>query len=283
MAAWWRVAEIDEHPSAFLARHGEVFAVFDARSQDSGNESYGLQVNGEQYFVKTAGDDARPEDGDPVPYLDHAGRVALLRNAIDLATSTGHPALAPFLAVIESPIGPMLVYRWVEGDLIHVPSARREDPASSYRRFAALPAHDLLAAFDQLIDLHHVLAADGWVAQDLYDGCLIYDFGARRLTVVDVDTYHRGPVVNSMGRMFGSSRFMSPEEFELGAVVDQRSTVFTLGRLVWHFGTRLTERGDDFVGTESQRRLVARATDSNRQGRPSTVTEFADAWRSDRR
>ena len=41
---------------------------------------------------------------------------------------------------------------------------------------------------------------------------------------------------------------MAPEEFELGAPIDQRTTVFTLGRLAWHFGTRLTERAEAFCG-----------------------------------
>ena len=40
------------------------------------------------------------------------------------------------------------------------------------------------------------------------------DFEARRLHLIDLDSYHRGPTVNEMGRMFGSTRFMAPEEFE---------------------------------------------------------------------
>jgi serine/threonine-protein kinase len=38
-----------------------------------------------------------------------------------------------------------------------------------------------------------------------------------------------------MGRMFGSDRFMAPEEFTLDARIDQRTTVFTLGRLIQEF------------------------------------------------
>ena len=30
--------------------------------------------------------------------------------------------------------------------------------------------------------------------------------------------------------MFGSSRFMAPEEFERGALIDERTNVFTMGR-----------------------------------------------------
>ena len=35
--------------------------------------------------------------------------------------------------------------------------------------------------------------------------------------VVDLDHYQLGAFSNEMGRMFGSSRFMAPEEFELPA------------------------------------------------------------------
>jgi serine/threonine protein kinase, bacterial len=273
---------IDEHPVEFLTRRGQVFRTFD-RSQDSGNVSYGVQIGDERFFVKTAGGPDTPTEAAKGPLLELHERVALLRNAVDLATSIRHPALAGYLHTIESPIGPMLFYRWAEGDLVGVPRDRRDDPDSAYRRFANLPAVELLTAFDQLIGLHHALGGAGWVAQDLYDGCLIYDFAARRLTVVDLDTYSRGPVINTMGRMFGASRFMSPEEFTLGAVVDERTTVFTLGRLVWHFGTHLSERADEFAGTRELRDVVSRACDPDRDRRPATIADFTEQWQSARR
>lgn len=35
--------------------------------------------------------------------------------------------------------------------------------------------------------------------------------------------------------MFGSTRFMAPEEFVVGARIDQRTTVFTMGRTALQF------------------------------------------------
>jgi serine/threonine-protein kinase len=100
----------------------------------------------------------------------------LLRNAIEIASSCRHPALPGLLNVIEAPTGPALIYEGVAGQLVGVPSAQRRDPASAYQRFTHLPADRLLAVFDVLLDLHAALAAAGWVASDLYDGCLIVDF-----------------------------------------------------------------------------------------------------------
>jgi len=136
----------------------------------------------------------------------------------------------------------MLVYRAVSGELIGgLPAAERADPASACQRLARLPAAAQLPLFDTLIDLHQALADLGWVACDLYDGSLIVDFATLTLRVIDLDEYRRGPSRNNMGRMFGSTRFVAPEEFEPGAALDQRTTVFTLGRIVRHFTTRLTE------------------------------------------
>ena len=184
---------IDDSPDSYLLSIGHLYARFN--TQDSGNISYGVEVNGIRYFVKTAGDPANPQ-----PYLSHLQRVVLLRNAVHLAQNTDHPALCRLYHVIESPQGPLL------------------------------PVAELLPALDLIFDLHAYLAEKGWVAADFYDGCLLYDFSRQTLRIIDLDTYQQGPFTNTMGRMFGSSRFMAPEEFQLGAVIDQRTTVFTMGR-----------------------------------------------------
>jgi serine/threonine-protein kinase len=273
---------IDQDPSSFVRGCSTVLREFNHLSQDSGNVSWLVDSAGRRLFVKTAGTDGPPVPGAPVPYFDHAGRVTLLRNAVDVANSCDHRALPALLNVIESPTGPALVYDAVSGDLIGVPSDRRGDPRSPYWRFAHLPAADLLGLFDKLIELHVALAAVGWVAGDLYDGCLIVDFKARTLSVVDLDAYRRGPTTNTMGRMFGSTRFMAPEEFELGAQIDERTTVFTLGRIVWHFATRLAERSSGFCGSAQLARVIQRACQPSPADRQSSVAELAGAWNNAR-
>lgn len=251
----------------FVRECGEVVREFGPLTQDSGNVSWLVTSQGRLLFVKTAGRHGPPQFGAPVPYFDHAGRVGLLRNAVELARSCDHEALPQLLNVVETPLGPALVYEGVPGELVGVDRSRRDDPVSAYQRFAHLPAEDLLGMFDTLVDLHVVLAAAGWVAVDLYDGCLIVDFEARRLRVVDLDTYRRGPTTNDMGRMFGASRFMAPEDLEFGAPIDERTTVFTLGRLVQHFGTRLTEDLSAFCGPPELAVVVERATPPRTRGK----------------
>jgi len=267
---------VDEPPSDYLARIGEVFTIFD--QQDSGNVSYGVRVGGDRYFVKTAGD-----PGDTAPYFDHAGRVTLLRNAAVLAGRVRHRALTELEGVVESSVGPMLVYRWADGELVGAHRGKRDDPASAFQRFRALPVTEIEAVLDTVYDAHLVLAADGWVAADLYDGCLIYDFATRRVTLMDLDTYQQAPFTNQMGRMFGSDRFMSPEEFRLGATIDQRTTTFTLARLAQVFlsgGPDGTFDAATFRGSRERSDVLHRATRPDPADRYPTVAEFAEAWSS---
>jgi serine/threonine-protein kinase len=247
-----------------VSRHADVFAVFDATTQDSGNVSFGARIGAERVFIKTAGspDDRRP-------FLRHEARVALLRNAIRLARSVSDPALPALRNVVESAEGPLLVYQWVDGELVGTTRARRADPTSAFLRFKALSPNERAAALDAVFRLHVTLAERGWIASDFYDGSLIYDFARRHIHVVDLDSYRDAPFRNDMGRMFGSDRFMAPEEYELGARIDERTTVFTMGRTIARFLS---------LGSEDIASLIDRATSPDPRRRFQTVAAFYDAW-----
>jgi len=260
-------------PEAFLGALGSVFARFDSRTQDSGNVSFGVAAGGRRWFVKTAGDPA-----DTAPFLSHPERVELLRNAARLAGSLAHPALPALVAVGTSGWGPMLIYEWAEGELLHAPAARRRDPATAHQRFRALPADEIAAAIGTVIEAHVALCGRGWVACDFYDGALMYDFAARRISLFDLDSYSQGPFINQMGRLFGSDRFMAPEEFEKGARIDERTTVFNLGRAAAVFLGDGTLDRVAFRGTDVQHAAMTCACHADRRERFASVAELAAAW-----
>jgi serine/threonine-protein kinase len=268
---------IDELPESFLQSVGHVFARFGVPTQDSGNVSYGVDVGGVRYFVKTAGN---PDD--PEPFFDFAGRVQALHGAIKFARTFAHTTLPALHHVIESPRGPMLVYEWRDGELLRVPAERREDPRSSFQRFRALPADDILRALDAIYDLHAQIARAGWVGVDFYDGALIYDFATTRLTVIDLDLYRPEPFRNDMGRMFGSTRFMAPEELELGAPIDQRTNLFTMGRMALVFLSDGTIGRGAFRGGDATLAVVAKACAIAREHRFESMAAFYAAWRAAR-
>src|SRR6202044_3158479 len=147
----------------------------------------------------------------------------LLLNAQRLALSVADPALPALHRVTQSACGPMLVYDWAPGELIGTPAARRADPDCALQRFRRLPPHQLTAAIDTILDVHVKLCAAGWIACDFYDGSVMYDFAAHQTGLIDLDSYRQSAFVNDMGRMFGSTRFMAPEEFERGARIDERT------------------------------------------------------------
>lgn len=255
-------------PMDFLRLVGIVFAEFGANTQDSGNVSYGVEIGAGRFFVKTAG---LPDD--PLPKLDHPARVALLRNAVRLNQSVQHPLLLALHTVVESPDGPLLVYPWLDGELLGVPREQRDNPQSSFQRFRRLPAAEILACLDSLFDLHVQLAQAGWVAGDFYDGSLLYDFAASRLWVIDTDCYRDGPFINEVGRMFGSSRFMAPEEYEKGAWIDEQTTVYVMGRTALVF---LPDVPSALL------QVTAQACAPERKQRFETMTAFFHAWQGAR-
>lgn len=259
--------EIDVQPSTYLDHLGTIFALFGANTQDSGNISYGVQTAPHRYFVKTAGDPANT-----TPYLDFADRVALLRNAVELADVV-HPLLPTLHAVIESPGGPLLVDDWRDGEHL---GTDQDDPSSAHQRFRALPVPEIVAALDALYDLHARLDEAGWVEGDFYDGALLYNFAERRLTVVDLDSYHFGPYRNNMGRMFGARRFMAPEEFSLGAPIDTRTTAYVLARAALVFLSDTTLDRSAFRASNAQYAVLQEATTT----RYPTYAAFHEAWRS---
>ena len=242
---------------------GHIFTVFGERTQGSGNISYGVEIGRKRYFVKTAGDPDNQKAS-----LGHSERVGLLRNAIRLHSSYSHRVLPPLHQVIGSPSGPMLVYQWVNGDLI----------GQSLQRIRQLPAAEIVQVLDAVYELHLQLAQLGWIPVDFYDGCLVYDFERRQLHVVDLDHYRRPPFTNEMGRMFGSSRFMAPEEFQLGACIDERTTVFTMGRTAAVLLSDGTLERQPFRGNDPQYGVIRRACRENPAERFGGVADFHDAW-----
>ena len=259
------IERINGSPGPYLEAIGTIFATFGAPTQDSGNVSYGVQVGGERFFVKTT-------DPEAEVFGDHATRVALLYNAARFRRSCDHPTLPALHRIFETAHGPALVYDWVDGECLY---GGRDDPQSAHQRFRRLPVKAILDVLDAIYDLHVQLVQRGWIAVDFYDGCLMYDFERQAAHIVDLDNYHLGAFTNQMGRMFGSTRFMAPEEFERGAVIDERTTLFTMGRAAIAF------LGDDIGGAMGE--VVRRACRQEREVLYSSMEEFYAAWQQARR
>ena len=249
---------------------GVVFATFDQRTQDSGNISYGVvTASGRKLFAKTAG------HGDPSPGgTPHAARVVALRRAAEVHQDVDHPALVPLEEVVEATDGVVVVYDWFTGELLRSPEQKRDDPDEAGSRFRRLPATEITAALDSIIDLHVALDRAGWVSGDVYDGCLMYDFGSRDIRFMDFESYRRGPYLNDVGRLPGSTRFMAPEEYTKGALIDVRTTIFNLGKFIeWFLPRPVSTRA-------AIRHVMVRATADDQTDRYESIGAFQQAWRA---
>ena len=109
-----------------------------------------------------------------------------------------------------------------------------------------MPLETRLKIFEEIVRFHIHAAEKGYAAVDLYDGAVMYDKKAGRTILCDIDNYRKAPFTNDMGRMWGSSRFMSPEEFTLGAVIDERTNVYTLGAMAFALVADCSRKAEDW-------------------------------------
>ncbi|GIP37133.1 serine/threonine protein kinase [Paenibacillus sp. J31TS4] len=263
----------ESHPLDWLREKGTVFRVFD--QQDSGNLSFGIESGGRKQFVKYAG--ARPIRYEGTP----EEAVARLREAAAVYERLAHPALVRLLAHGEAGEGYALLFEWEDGETLHHQATYPlgTEPASPYLRFRQLPIGRRRKAMEQILAFHESVEDRGYTAVDFYDGSLLYDFGAHKLTVCDIDLYRRSPFRNPMGRMWGSSRFMSPEEFELGAPIDGVTNVYNLAAMAfWLLGGGRDRSPERWEAGEALYAVSSRGVQPAREDRYPSVRSFREAW-----
>lgn len=256
----------EPHDLGFVRRWGRVFAVLD--QQDSGNLCLGVEGDGGRRFLKYAGAPTERYDG------GIAEAVARTRHAADVHRDLAHPSLVTLRESAEAADGIVLVFDWVDAVPLGLQYQRRSE-------LDGLTVAQRVDAVQQILDFSVHVPARGWVAVDLYDGSVMVEPTTGRVTLCDLDAYERAPMRNTMGRMWGSDRFMSPEEYELGAGIDEVTTVVALGALAH------TMLGDDrsksrarWSGSDAQWDIAERALQRDRAARWPSIAALAEAWRS---
>ncbi len=267
----------EPHDFSFLQAYGTVFRVFD--SNDSGNISFGMvDATGKRRFVKYAG--ART-----VHYHGVArDAVERLQAAVPVYEDLRHPTLIRLTD--HGAVGPgyAAVFDWVEGECLHAHwdfdrFPKYAHPQSPAVRFRKLGLAEKRAALAAVFAFHEQVNARGYVAIDFYDGSVLYDFETGRTTVCDIDFYRRAPVINTMGRMWGSSRFRSPEESTLGAAIDGTTNVFAMGALAFEtFGSNSDRSQALWEGPAAAYAVAARATSPDRSERYPDIAGFIQDW-----
>ena len=133
--------------------------------------------------------------------------------------------------------------------------------------------------YDEIVQLFWEIEGQGIIIEDFYDGCILYDFEQGQAYVCDLDHIHHGAYVLTKERQYGSTRFMAPEEFQKGALIDQRTNVYTMGATGFVVLNDIDERGRS--GYSRRKRMACwqerqpriRKTGSGRLGNSTTSGE----------
>ncbi|HIV20185.1 MAG TPA: serine/threonine protein kinase [Candidatus Merdivicinus intestinigallinarum] len=249
----------------FVSRWGKIFRVFDG--QDSGNICFGTERNGERFFLKFAGAPTARYQG------NREDAVARLKYAAGVYRDLAHPNLIELLETAEIGGGFLLVFRWTDAVCMG-----KQYPESR-ARFFTLPMEKREQVFLDVLDFHRMVLSRGYVPVDFYDGSILYDFEAEKTVLCDIDFYQKRPFFNQMGRMWGSSRFMSPEEFALGAEIDEITAVFLMGATAFAlFGGELDRSFEKWALDEQKYAVALRAVSEKREERFQSLRDFAAAW-----
>lgn len=266
----------EHHDFRFLSRLGKVICVFD--EQDSGNICFGLDTGTERLFVKYAGARTIDFPGSPEE------AVSRLKRAIVPFEALRHPNLVELLEHFPTSDGYAAVFAWFPGECLHPHWAfaghdKYHHPDSPCYWYRQLPLSRRLESLDIIFAFHEYICAKGYVAIDFYDGSILYDFARYLTCICDIDYYEKLPYTNPIGRMWGSKRFMSPEEFEYGAVIDELTNVFNMGATAFVLlGGEDSRSFAEWGASEALYEVARKAVNPVKSQRYSSITAFRRAW-----
>ncbi|MCL2045607.1 MAG: serine/threonine protein kinase [Oscillospiraceae bacterium] len=251
---------------SFLSKYGKVFKVFD--DQDSGNICFGITNASNKIFVKFAGAPTARSNVSPEE------AISRMNNTVQIYRDLEHPILNRLIDAEEIGGGFATIFEWTDAQCMG-----KQYPISR-EKFLQMPLETRLIIFDDILDFHAHVAKQGYVAIDFYDGCIMYDFELEQTVLCDIELYAKMPYKNPIGRMWGSSRFMSPEEFELGADIDEVTNVYTMGATAFaFFGEELDRSFDKWkLGVESFE-VAKRAVSDECSNRQQSIMQYIAEWR----
>ncbi len=249
---------------SFLKKYGKVVRVYD--DQDSGNICFGIENQQGRLFVKFAGAQTAEYDGDV------SKAVQRLRATVPVYQSISHRALIRYRASEEIAQGFAMIFDWADGECM----GRMYE--ESHKIIMNLPLEEKLHIYAEVTDFMIEVAKMGYVAVDFYDGSIMYDLPTKKVTICDIDFFRKSPAVNDMGRMWGSARFMSPEEYEKGAVIDEITNVFTIGRMGFSIFTDSDFSLECWPLSEDAFHVLEKAASPEWRERYASIAEFKAGW-----
>jgi len=249
----------------FLKKYGQIFKVLD--DQDSGNICFGVvDDSGQKYFVKFAGAPTVRAN------LNAEEAIAVLKQNVTLYHDLTHPCLSRLISVEDIGGGFAIKFEWADAICMG-----RQYP-EEHQQFMALPLATRVKIFEDILAFHVNVAAQGYVAIDFYDGSIMFNPTNTKTVICDIELYEKMPYINNMGRMFGSSRFMSPEEFILGAEIDEVSNVYTMGATAFALLAEYDRTPEKWLLDVRLYNIVQKAVSDERNKRQQSIRQLVKEW-----
>lgn len=282
------------HDFSWLKKYGTAVTAFDETG--SGCIGIGMQDGNKKVFCKIAGVGAVYAEVSPPE------SVELLKKAVGIYSDLKHPNLIKLTEHYEHDKFYIAVFEWENGESLFDHwnfDKYSADPAliSPKQKFLSLPSEKKLKSAEVLFSFLQTVAERGYAAVDFYDGSLMYDFEADRMSICDIDLFLKRPVVNTMGEdWWGTKRLKAPEEYALGALIDEQTMVFTLGALLFDFFGSFSQQDierryaenrfipcgiDNWQLDASKYAAALKAVDPDRNNRFKSIAEFWSSWNSE--
>ena len=278
-----------EQDFSWIENYGNVFAVIDETG--SGCINFGVEKDGEKYFFKISG--AKTVESE----LTEQESINLLKYAVKVHSDIKHPNLIAPIKTFEINEFYVVVFKWVEAEcLFDHWNFDKYDKDSSIitpkQKFNNLKTSKKLEVIKKLFSFFKTVINSGYVAQDFYDSSIMYYFESNEVYFCDIDLFRKMPTKNNLGKDYpGTKRLKAPEENELGEIIDEKTSEFTLGAIIFDMLSRVSnntiryERGmfvpesyENFELNENTYNVLLKATNYIKQNRYATIAEFEKAF-----
>ncbi len=271
---------------SWLNNYGTVFSVIDETG--SGCISFGIKKDNRKYFFKIAG--AKTVNAE----ISEKESIKLLKEAAVKYKDIKHKNLIKLVDAFEYKEFYVVIYEYAEGECLfdhwNFDRYEKTKEITPLMKFKSLPVEKRLKVADKLFSFFESFIDAGYVAVDFYDSSIIYDFKNDEVTFCDIDLFRKMPTINDLGTgYFGTKRLKAPEENELGAVIDEQTSLFTLGAIIFDMfsntsniqerynkGCFIPNKLEEFELNKNVYNVLLKATAYNKNNRYKTIKEFKD-------
>lgn len=271
---------------SWLNDYGTVFSVIDETG--SGCISFGIKKDNKKYFFKIAG--AKTVNAE----ISEEESIQLLKDAVVKYKDIKHENLIKLIDAFEYKEFYVVIYDYADGECLfdhwNFDRYEKTKETTPLMKFKSLPVEKRLKVVYKLFSFFESFIDAGYVAVDFYDSSIIYNFENDDVTFCDIDLFRKMPTINDLGKdYFGTKRLKAPEENELGATIDEQTSLFTLGAIIFDMfsntsnteerykkGCFIPNKFEEFELNNNIYSVLLKATAYNKNDRYKTIKDFKD-------